>query len=460
MAVALYCRVSTDEQAEHGFSIDDQKERLEAFARSQGWTDYEWYIDDGYTGTNTDRPALRRLVRHVEQGRISTVVVYKLDRLGRRQRDILYLLEDVFETRGVAFRSVTEPIDTSTPLGKAVLGMLAVFAQLERDTIIQRSLAGQRQRRRQGLWSGRTPFGYRWDEQAQRMVVVPSEAELVRGVYERYLRGEPRYKIAQWLAGKTSSRYCDHTLIYDMLRRATYCGLVRAGDELVPGQHEPIVDRETWERAQRLLDARKRPYGRYLLSGLLTCGHCGGAMKHQQWRRKGGRYVYDFYICSRKQREGKAACPESRSHKQQDIDHLVVERLRGMHADAIAAALREAEAANTTRQVYEDVQARLEDTDTRLRRLVEAVASGLFSPDTIRGTAEQLQAEKRALELRLAELEDELSENRSQDWMAVMQAIGTDWETLTEDEQRSLLRAAVAEVILYADRRIEIRWAL
>ena len=116
MTIALYCRVSTDEQAQHGFSIDHQKERLAAFCESQGWKDYEHYVDDGYTGTNLNRPQLTRLIRHVRSGRVNMVVVYKIDRLSRKLRDALYLLEDVFEANGVAFRSATEPFDTSTPI--------------------------------------------------------------------------------------------------------------------------------------------------------------------------------------------------------------------------------------------------------------------------------------------------------------------------------------------------------
>src|SRR5579875_3738208 len=148
MTVALYIRVSTDEQAQHGYGIEVQKDRLEAFCKLQGWTDTKLYVDDGYTGTNLDRPALQRLLRHVEAGKIECVAVYKLDRLGRKLRDVLFLLEDIFEKYNVAFKSATEPFDTSTPIGKAMISIIGVFAQLERDTIIERMTSGRRQRLR------------------------------------------------------------------------------------------------------------------------------------------------------------------------------------------------------------------------------------------------------------------------------------------------------------------------
>lgn len=154
MFAAIYVRVSTEEQAEQGYSIDVQKERLIAFCKSQGWEDYKLYIDDGYTGTNTNRPALKRLIRHIEAKKVHTVVVYKLDRLSRKQKDVLSLIEDVFEKNNVAFASSSEKFDTSTAFGKAMIGILAVFAQLERDMIIERTTSGRRQKISKGIWSG------------------------------------------------------------------------------------------------------------------------------------------------------------------------------------------------------------------------------------------------------------------------------------------------------------------
>ena len=136
MSVGLYCRVSTEEQAASGFSIDHQQSRLKAYCESQGWAKYSLYTDDGYTGTNLNRPQMQRMMKDIETGKIDTVLVYKLDRLSRHQKDVLYLLEDLFEHYGVVFKSATEPFDTSTPLGRAMIGILAVFGQLERDTII------------------------------------------------------------------------------------------------------------------------------------------------------------------------------------------------------------------------------------------------------------------------------------------------------------------------------------
>ena len=169
MSVGLYCRVSTEEQAASGFSIDHQQSRLKAYCESQGWAKYSLYTDDGYTGTNLNRPQMQRMMKDIETGKIDTVLVYKLDRLSRHQKDVLYLLEDLFEHYGVVFKSATEPFDTSTPLGRAMIGILAVFGQLERDTIIERTKSGKSERTKQGLWyGGPVPFGYEWSTSEQK----------------------------------------------------------------------------------------------------------------------------------------------------------------------------------------------------------------------------------------------------------------------------------------------------
>ena len=132
MKVALYARVSTEKQIEN-YSIPVQKERIYALCKSKGWTDVVEYIDGGYSGSNLNRPALIKLQEDIEQGLINAVVVYRLDRLSRSQRDTIYLIEDKFLPHNVEFISISETIDTSTPFGRAMIGIMSVFAQLERE---------------------------------------------------------------------------------------------------------------------------------------------------------------------------------------------------------------------------------------------------------------------------------------------------------------------------------------
>ncbi|EQD48514.1 integrase, partial [mine drainage metagenome] len=145
-----------------GFSLSAQRESLAAFVRSQGWETEDLYADEGFSGKDLHRPALGRLIQGAQEKRIDVVLVWKVDRLSRRQQDVLHLIEDVFAPNGVGFRSVTEAFDTTTPAGMAMLGMLAVFAQLERATIVERSLVGMRRRILERRWTGVAPYGYRY----------------------------------------------------------------------------------------------------------------------------------------------------------------------------------------------------------------------------------------------------------------------------------------------------------
>ena len=178
-AVACYCRVSTENQIEN-YSIDEQRERLEAFCKAKGWVRPEMFVDPGCSGGTLDRPALRSLLDEVKHGKFGTVVVYKLDRLSRSQKDTLWLIEDVFNKYDVSFVSVCENFDTGTPFGKAMIGILSVFAQLEKDQITERFTMGRIGRAKNGLFhgGGNAPTGY--DYVDGHLIVNEFEALQVR----------------------------------------------------------------------------------------------------------------------------------------------------------------------------------------------------------------------------------------------------------------------------------------
>ncbi|MCL2577551.1 MAG: recombinase family protein [Defluviitaleaceae bacterium] len=280
-AAAIYIRVSTDAQREEGYSIDAQKEMLQAHCVSKGIKNYIYYIDGGFTGSNIDRPEMQRLISDIKQDKISHVLVYKLDRLSRSQKDTLYLIEDVFNPHGVDFISMNESMDTSTPLGRLMLGILSAFAQLERENIRERTRMGMRERVKSGKWmgGGRTPFGYDYDE--KNGTLIPNkDAERVRKVYELYLQGHSTANIAKTLGLKYDK------LAYQILSRKSNAGYITYNGEEYLGNHEPIISLETYECAMRYMNERsvKRvSESGYLFTGLLYCGKCGAKMRYQKW---------------------------------------------------------------------------------------------------------------------------------------------------------------------------------
>lgn len=286
---AIYIRVSTDAQFEEGYSVDAQTEQLTAYCVSKGIKYYEYYIDGGWSGSNIDRPEMKRLIADVKENKISHVIVYKLDRLSRSQKDTLYLIEDVFNPHGVDFVSLNESMDTSTPMGRLMLGILSAFAQLERENIKLRTRMGMKERVKAGFWpgGGTVPFGYDYDK-AQGILVPNKDAEKVRQVYKLYIDGKAPQEIANLLGLKYDR------LAYQILIRKSNYGVIEYNGEEFQGRHEPIISKETYDIAMRCMLERSRVRANtseYLLTGLLYCGKCGAKMRYQKWGDKGSKIV-------------------------------------------------------------------------------------------------------------------------------------------------------------------------
>ncbi len=281
MHTALYIRVSTDAQYEEGYSVEAQKQKLEQYCKLKDITDYRFYIDGGWSGSNIERPEMKRMIDNIRSKQVSAVVVYKLDRLSRSQKDTVFLLEDVFIPNGCNFISLNENFDTTTPYGKGMIGILSVFAQLERENIRERTRMGMQERVKSGLWmgGGRVPFGYDYDP--GKDVLIPNEhAKDVKQIYELYLQGYSTTQLAEMFDVSEDKQ------ITDILTRVTYLGKIRFRGETYDARHEAIIDRELWDRVQREHErrsTRKAVPSSYLLTGLLYCGRCGAKMRYQKW---------------------------------------------------------------------------------------------------------------------------------------------------------------------------------
>lgn len=283
--VGLYIRVSTDFQAEEGYSVDIQTERLKAYCVSRGFKHYKLYVDGGWSGSNLLRPEIQNLITDIKHNKIDTVIVYKLDRLSRSQKDTLYFIEDLLIPYNISFISLHENLDTGSPYGRAMIGILSAFAQLERENIRERTHSGMLERVKEGYWpgGGRIPFGYDYD--SNKGILVPNkDAEIVRKIFDLYLQGYSTYKIST-IVGINMPTYIDK-----ILKRKTYTGIVPYLGQEYKGKHEAIIPLEKFEEVENLQSQRaKNPSytsTEYLFSGLLYCGLCGAKMRYQKYRVK------------------------------------------------------------------------------------------------------------------------------------------------------------------------------
>lgn len=461
MKIALYIRVSTEDQADEGFSLDAQKERLIAFCTSQGWSDYEVFSDGGYSGTTMERPALQKLIRAAKRKTIDAVIVYKLDRLSRKQRDVLYLLEDVFDSNEVVFKSATEPFDTSTPLGRAMLGILAVFAQLERDTIVERTRTGLKQRVSQGLWGGgQYPFGYTMDHETGVLKIVSEEAELVREAYRKFLAGENRASIGRWLKKRTTARNISTLFVRRLLTRETYIGRIVLNDEVFDGQHEPIIDEDTFYRVQKKLKNIVIPRGgeKYLLTGLMRCGVCDGLMhywKTYQNRPSGKRYEYMRVICNHK-RNDHSSC-KSKSILAREVESAVIQQIMSMSLDTdFQIPSNERDNFDLERKLESDLQ----DVDEQRKRLVEAVQMGILPLDVVKTQFDELEKMRRAIEEQLNDIKPDTTQSDIETLKTILKQAQSLWEFSTKEEKRLFLRSLIKCVYVYPDKHVELEIGL
>lgn len=189
----LYIRVSTTEQAEERYSVSEQEARLRSYCEAYGYIINAVHVDPGYSGATLDRPGIKEVIKDVRAKRCNKVIVWKLNRLSRSQKDTLILLEDVFLENHCDFVSLMESFDTSTPFGRCVVGILAAFAQMERENIRSRLMMGKQAGLKAGNYYGPiAPIGYKWEMQpnGKRILLVdPFYSQIVQEGYRLYNSG-------------------------------------------------------------------------------------------------------------------------------------------------------------------------------------------------------------------------------------------------------------------------------
>ena len=439
---ALYIRVSTDAQAEEGYSIPAQTEKLEAYCAAKGWKRFDLYVDGGYSGSNLNRPEIQRLIADAQAGRLENVVVYKLDRLSRSQKDTLYFIEDVFLPNEVGFVSINENFDTTTPFGRAMIGILSVFAQLERENIYFRTRMGMLERVKQGLWrgGGNVPFGYDYDQQ-QGILVPNQDAETVRKIYNLYIRGYSTSKIASIL-GLLHER-----LVSNVLGRRCYLGYVTYKGQEFPGCHEAILSEDTYELAVRKMRERSIAHApvkaSHLLTGLIYCGYCGGRLRYQKWGKAGFKLVCYSRDPAKAHmvRDPDCAYEPVWSHQ---IESIVLGDLFNISADMRSG--KESDAFTVIDPVAE-LKNRIRQTENKLERLYALYAGG--TDDTLIKVIENTKRDLALLQQHLKREKNELSHaKRSLPALGRVVSIEELWPSLTDFQRQGIIRECVSKIII------------
>jgi len=472
--VGVYVRRSTDDEHQP-YSIEAQDARLAAYIGSQpGWRQAARFADDA-SGASTHRPGLQRALAASRGGVIDVLLVYRVDRLTRSLRDLVTLLDDL-DHAGVAFRSATEPFDTATAMGRMLVQMLGMFAQFERDTIIDRVIAGMERKAASGKWKGgRRPFGYQVDAAAQALVPDLAEAAVVRVIFALYARDRHGARaIANTLNDRghrttTGGRWSAHQVLRVLANRV-YLGELSFRGITCADCHPQIIDQAIFDEAQRILAARGEDHAKraasgsdYLLTGLIRCPTCGSAMLGT--RAHGKTRIYRYYSCYRRTRYDAAACGGQRIDADA-IEHAVTGALAGFYrhqhsliADAITCAQASHAAAHESRHAERaTTEHELARTGAAIDRYLTAFENGALEPEDLAGRLAQLNARSRQPAARRRELASALAATPAAPPPATLQQVANHIDQVvssgSHNQRKALIEALVAQVKITGPGRI------
>lgn len=420
-----------------GYSIDAQKELLVNFAKSKEFDSYEFYIDGGFSGKDLNRPAIQDLIEDVKNKKVDCVIVYKLDRISRSQRDTLFLIEEVFNKYNVGFISIRENFDTTSPFGKAMIGILSVFAQLERETILERTRLGLRKRAESGLWrgGGKIPFPYDYDKEKGILVPNPEKVAILNKMISLYLGGKSFNKIATIVG-------MDESLVEKRILSITNTGKVPYKGEIFEGEHEPVVSESTYQEIIRMnkMRSKTRTARHYLLSGKIYCAHCGAKYRYQKWGSRTICYCYS-------QQKSKPKFIKDPNCKNKRVDSFEVED--AVLEQIFLMSLDEKKLDNTFSLAnvseIDELQNRLTGIVKQIENLLNFIAEGIDIIE-IRDKLKSLQEEREKIQRELSEAKTNNEKIESTKNMVL--SLRTFWNMMTFEEQRLVIECIIDKIVI------------
>lgn len=404
--IALYSRVSTAEQAREGYSIGEQKDRLQKYCESRGWKGFKHFTDPGFSGGNLDRPALQEMLDMIHEGIVKKVIVYKLDRLSRSQKDTLELIEDVFIPSNVDFISITENLDTGSAFGRASIGLMACFAQLERENIKERMSVGREGRAKQGKWHGGyyCPVGY--DYKDGELVTNDFEAMQVKECFRLFLHGKSMSDISKdFISRKWTQKWGSWSIqrVGATLRNPIYTGLISHNGDTYQGIHEKLISDDDFNAVQNLLNKNKprKASKEALLNGKIYCAQCGARYGHKMTAQN----KYNYYICYSISKTCKSMIKnpdcKNRSYKCRELDQIILDEMRKLTLEDIHEMPQKEDDKLTP------LKKELAKVDKQRERLMDLYTIGDFSIEELQRKATPLTEKRESLKRQIEELADE-----------------------------------------------------
>lgn len=488
LSVAIYCRVSTEEQT-NGFSLDAQQSTLVSYAESKGYQIYDCYIDDGYSGKDFDRPEVQRLFRDMRSRKFDAILVWKVDRFSRNNKDVLTVIDDELHPRNMKLLVSTCDIDSSSATGHMFISLLGTFAQYERTMIVERVDLGMQKRAVDGFWCGGKVFGYDNDKTNKTLVINEQESKIVKEIFQLRSQGLG-YKAITNLLNEQGKRTKKGKLfsipgIKLILENEVYIGNVvwgkhtqwnlkrRKGKNDNPikakGMHEAIIDMELWDKVQKVNQVQKENAithsnfkGDFILTGILRCPACGAGTVMSKSKRNGKYHFY--YMCQSHHSKGRVACGSNLIRKDL-IEEKVLQVIQGIIQDKnlvdeiIEKLEREQKLDVSDLKHNLNIQKKeLLKLEEKQKKLDADYFNGL-SPDTYDRLSNNLQDEVKVTKEVIANIEREIDKATSAfkiDQDTVIEALKNFdklFECATNEEKRVLMKSLIKRIEMEPNRK-------
>lgn len=444
MTVGIYIRVSTEEQAKEGYSISAQRERLKAYCFAQDWQDFKFYVDEGISAKTADRPQLKKLLQHIKEGIIDTLLVYKLDRLTRSVSDLNSILNELKEYNAV-FRSATEVFDTSSATGRLFIQIVGSMAQWESDNLGERVRVGMMEKARQGHWSAQAPFGFK--KLDKRLVVDEERKDTLLDMIERVKEGYSIRKVATYLTHKGVKPvrgYKWHMRsVLDMLQNPALYGAMRWGEEIFEDTHEGLISKEEFLTLQRLISSRQNLKKRnvktaFIYQMKIVCPVCENHLTSERsvWERKTTKetLVRNHYRCQVCALNGRT--PAFRI-SEENMNLAIAEYMKGFLVEPKENLEVQKSESSTLKEL-----SKIENQRAKYQR---AWAADLMTDDEF---AKLMKETKEVLDLVQAKYESELNQYQAdpEDIKAFAKSFDLNWMQLKQDEKREFIQRFILSI--------------
>ena len=502
--IAIYCRVSTEEQSENGYSIDEQERLLEEWCKKMGYVIYKCYSDRGISGKNIkDRPALKELLSDAKAGKFDMVISWKINRVSRKLEDVLKIV-NLLEKNNITFKSYSEPFETDTPAGRMQFQMMALIGEFERGTIAQNVKMGMIAKAKSGNWCGGRVLGYDLvpnnspEEEKKgknKLKINEKEAEIVRFIFNEYSKGKGYKAITNQInkLGYKTKKGNDFSVgsIRDILTNPVYIGEIRYNVRQnwsekrrrninpnpirVKGKHEAIIDRELWDKVQLILESKKgkpsRIYdGEYPLTGILRCPKCGAGMvisRTTNTLADGSKKRIAYYCCGNWKNKGTSVCNSNtiRVDKANEYVFKKIEELVSNEA-MIKAVVKNInkerkDKVKPAKRLLSDIDKELEKLDKRKRKIFEAYEDDILTKEEFQTRKNELNEKIRILEEEKKPLLNTISEEVSEEipyefikdiLMNFSKILNS---SVSREQQKKLLHMIISEITMNESREID-----